>query len=357
MDESTYKILDILVRNLGRPSSIHELTGKIEEIHGRAYYANIHEKIQELAKEGLIVLSRSGRSSLIFLNFENYVIIDLLAELELRRKQNFLRGKQEMQMLMMEIDTYLQRFLLIKSITLMNPERNAKLNKAEILIHLRKTERKSMTETKIGIHVMTDTIQKIHNIRIDYLILEDNVFLNLLKSNESNTAREMLTNKIVILNPQDFWLEIKKSMESGVKIISEEIETNPSKIMEMDLIFNLARFGYVELGPQIKQGKMICIEYVISAIMFQNDKRRIDAISVILAKNLDRVNYDLLLFLARKYGFGGEILGILKSLRNLVVHGMKVIDEPIRLLDVMNIKEIKTDEKRMKDRLILYHVT
>lgn len=107
MDEATYKILDILARNLGRPLSIHELTGKIEDIHGGAYYANIHEKIHTLAQEGIIMLSRAGKSSLTSLNFDNYLIIDLLAEMELRRKQDFLRAKQEMQMLMMEIETHL----------------------------------------------------------------------------------------------------------------------------------------------------------------------------------------------------------------------------------------------------------
>ena len=109
-------------------------------------------------------------------------------------------------------------------------------------------------------------------------------------------------------------------------------------------------------GPKIKQGKLICIEYIINAIMFQNDARRMDAIPVILAKNSDKTNYDLLLFLTRKYDFGGKILGILRALRNLVVHGMTEINEPIRLLEAMKIEEIKVNEKSMKEKLRLYNV-
>jgi len=357
MDEATYRILHILARNLGRPLSINELTGKIEETYGGAYYANINEKIHDLTKEGIITLSKAGRSSLVSINFNNYLIIDLLAEMELRRKQDFLQGKQEMQMLMMDIGTQLHSFLLIKSISLINPERNSKLNKAELLIHLRKTERKKMEETKIGIHTIIDNLQKIHNIRIDYMLLEDKMFLNLLKSDEINPAREILSNKIVILNPQDFWIEIKKAGGEGIKIIAEESETNPAKISEEDQVFNLARFGYTEFGPKIKQGKLICIEYIINAIMFQNDARRMDAIPVILAKNSDKTNYDLLLFLTRKYDFGGKILGILRALRNLVVHGMTEINEPIRLLEAMKIEEAKVNEKSMKEKLRLYNVT
>ena len=357
MDEATYRILDILARNLGLPLSINELTGKIKGIYGVAYYANIHEKIHDMAKEGMITLSKAGRSSLTSLNFNNYLMIDLLAEMELRRKQDFLQEKQEMQMLMMEIDTYLHSFLLIKSISLLNPEKNVKLNKAEILIHLRKTERESMTETKIGIREIIDTLQRIHNIRIDHMVLEDKMFLNLLKSEEINPIREILSNKIVVLNPQDFWIEIKKAGTEGIKIIVAENEINPAKITEEDLIFNLARFGYTEFGPKIKQGKLICIEYIINAIMFQNDARRMDAIPIILAKNSNKTNYDLLLFLARKYGFGGIMLGILKALRNLVTHGMKMIEEPIRLLEAMKIEEIKVNQKSMKEKLRLYNVT
>ena len=82
------------------------------------------------------------------------------------------------------------------------------------------------------------------------------MFLNLLKSDEINPAREMMSNKIVILNPQDFWIEIKKDRRAGIKIIAEESDANPTKITEDDMIFNLARFGYTELGPKIKQGKI-----------------------------------------------------------------------------------------------------
>ncbi|MGB9003868.1 MAG: hypothetical protein WCC52_08695 [Nitrosotalea sp.] len=357
MDEAAYKILDILSRNLGRSLSIREITGKIEATYGGAYYANINEKIHEMTKKGIIVLSKAGMSSLTSIDFNNYLITDLLAEMELRRKQDFLQGRQEMQILMMDICTHLHSFPLVKSIIMMNPERNTKLNKTELLISIKRTEQDKVEETKMGIHDIMNTLQNLHNIRIDYMILEDKMLLNLIKSDEINPAREMLSNKIVILNPQDFWIEIKKSGIEGIKIISEEDMTNPAKITADDLISNLARFGYTEFGPKIKQGKLICIEYIVSAIMFQNDARRIDAIPIILAKSSGRTNYDLLLFLARKYGFGGKMLGILHALRGLVAHGMPRIKEPIRLLEAMKIKEVKANEKSIKEKLRLYNAT
>lgn len=356
MDETTYRILDVLSRSLGRPASIHELTRKIEEMYGGAYYANIHEKIHDLTQDNIMTLSKSGRSSIISLYFENYLLIDLLAEMELMRKQYFLREKQEMQMLMMEIDTSLYNVSFIKSISLMNPERNAKLNKAEIMFHMKYPNKKEMEKTKIEINTIMASLQRIHNIRINHLILDDEMFLDLLKSNESNTVKEMLHCKIATLHPQGFWMSIRGEILRGTMIIAEENEIHPAKITEDDLVFNLARFGYIEFGPKIKQGKPICIEYIISAIMFHNDARRMDAIPIILAKN-KKTSYDLLLFLARRYNFEGKIFGILKALRNLVVHGMTNIDEPIRLLEAMKIEEIKANAKVMKEKLRLYNVT
>ena len=357
MDETTLRILDILSREIGNSLSINELTKKIEKIHGTAHYVNIYNEITSLATEDIIKLTKTGRSSIATLNFENYLLIDLLAEMDLRKKQDFLKGRQEMQMLVMEIDTYLRDIDFTKSICLINPERNAKLNKAELIIHLKKLDNKKiMYDTKLAINTIIKHLQMIHTIRIDYLILEDQTFLNLLKSNEANPLREMLYNKIATFHPQDFWLEIRKVIEIGIKITMEESETHPAKISEDDIVFNLARFGYTEFGPRIKQGKLICIEYIIIATLFNNDSRRIDAIPIIIAKNSDKTNYDLLLFLAQKYGFGGRIFGILRTLRNLVAHGMKEIDEPIRLLETMKIEEIKADKRSMKEKLRLYNV-
>ena len=357
MDETTLRILDILSREIGNPLSINELTQKIEKIHGTAHYANIYNKINSLATENIIKLAKTGRSSIAALNFENYLLIDLLSEIELRRKQSFLKGRQEMQMLFMEFNTYLHDLQFMRSICMINPEKNAKLNRVELVIHMKKSDdRTKIQETKIAIHLIIENLQKTHNIKIDYLLLESEMFLDLLRLNEANPLREMLYNKLVILHPQDFWIEISSAIENGINIMLKEEETNTAKIKEQDLVYNLARFGYVEFGPQIKQRGSICMEYIITAILFQKDARRIDAIPIIIAKNSKKMNYDLLLFLSRKYNFEGRILGILRALRNLVAHAMKAIDEPIRLLETMKIEEIKADRRSIKEKMRLYNV-
>ncbi|MGI0073520.1 MAG: hypothetical protein ACREA3_06890 [Nitrosotalea sp.] len=353
-----FRILDVLSREIGNALSINKITEKIKAMYGSGDYKNIYVAINNMKKDKTITLERAGNASIASINFENYMIIDLLSEMELGKKQDFLKNRQEMQMLMLELDTYIYNQGLIQSISIINPERNAKLNKAEFLVHLKKSNnKKTIYETKLGIYAILNHLQMIHTTRINVLVLEDKEFSDLVKSNEANPVREMFNDKITIFSPQNFWLWMRNEVIKGMKIKVEENQTHPAKISEEDLVYNLARFGYTEFGPMIKEGRQICIEYTIAAIMFHKDARRMDAITIILAKNTKSTNYDLLLFISRKYEFAEKILGILKSLRNLVAHAKVAVEEPIRLLEAMNIEEIKTDEKRMKDRLRLYNVT
>ncbi|WP_166392523.1 hypothetical protein [Candidatus Nitrosotalea sp. TS] len=353
-----FRILDVLTREIGNALSINKIAEKVRTLYGSGDYKNIYVAINNMNKDKIVTLEQAGNTSIASINFENYLIIDLLSEMELRKKRDFLKNRQEMQMLMLEFDTYLYNQDLIQSISIINPERNAKLNKAEFLVHLKKSSnRKVVYETKLGIYVMLNHLQMIHTIRIDALVLEDDEVSDLLKSNEANPVREMFYDKIAIFSSQSFWLWIRNEIIKGMKIKTEEHQTHPAKISEEDLVYNLARFGYTEFGPKIKEGRQICMEYTIAAIMFRKDARRIDAIAIMLAKNTKRTNYDLLLFISRKYDFAEKILGILKSLRNLVTHVTTAAEEPIRLLESMNIEEIRADEKNMKDRLKLYRVT
>jgi hypothetical protein len=69
------------------------------------------------------------------------------------------------------------------------------------------------------------------------------------------------------------------------------------------------------MGEKIREGPYICIEFIIASLLIGNNARRIEAIPILLAKN--RANYSLLTFLSQKYGFEGELLGILRALNSL----------------------------------------
>src|SRR3972149_6672057 len=104
MDETTFRILDALSREIGAPLSIRELTKKIQYFHGTAHYPNIYERLQTLTRDGVTLVTKLGKSSITALNFENYLITDWLAEMELRKKRDFLRDRAELQMPLAEIE-------------------------------------------------------------------------------------------------------------------------------------------------------------------------------------------------------------------------------------------------------------
>lgn len=354
MIEQEFRTLDVLSRKIGSTASIRHVTDMIQAKYGTGDYKNVHSAIKKLEKNKLLALESAGRSSMVRLNFENYMIIDLLAEVELRKKRDFLGKRQEMKMLLMDVDMSLHAIPFIKSVSLLSPERNTKLNKVELMIQIQGPKRRCV-EGQTQINTVLASLQTMHNVKINSLILNDDEFFNLLKSNEANPVKETLYGKIVTLHPQRFWMSIRGKILQGITILSEEHEFRPATLPAEDLIFNLARFGYSELGSRVRQGRALCIEYVISAVLCQNDARRIDAVPVILAKNPRVVNYTVLLFLAQRYGFEGDLLGILKALRSLV-RGKSDFDEPVALLEAMKVKEKNIDARRIKERLDLYNV-
>jgi len=354
VDTTTFRILDTMSRKLGESLSINELTRGIKKIYGTAHYVNIYDKLHVLARQGIADLNRVGRSSVATLNFKNYLLIDLLTEMELRRKQEFLREHGDLQRLFMELDLYSKDWYLTKSMCLTNPERNVRLNRVELLILLKEAKEELPTQDEVkSIHLALQKLQGAHNLRIDCLTLELQEFIDFLKLGETNPVAEMISNKIAFIYPQAFWVEIKEATDRGFQIKTEEGETKPAMISQQDLSFNLARFGYREFGREVTQGKRICIEYIVTAVLMHEDARHIQAVPIILAKN--KVNCSLLLFLSQKYGLSQRLLGLLMVLQKF--KPMKEIERTMEIMGILGIEESKADEESIMQKMRLYNVT
>jgi len=173
-----------------------------------------------------------------------------------------------------------------------------------------------------------------------------------LKSPEKNPIKEMLSNKIALQLPQNFWTSIWNAYAHGIQIRFESEETNPFKISEANLAFNLTRFGYRELGPEIHQESDISIEYIIASILLKDDKRRIAAIPIILSKN--KANYRLLAFLSQKFGFAEKLLGLLITMKR--IRAERDIQDAIEILKMWGIQPIKADEAHIRSTMSLYGI-
>ena len=125
----------------------------------------------------------------------------------------------------------------------------------------------------------------------------------------------MLSDKIAIYLPQIFWNLIRNAYMHGTRIRFDNERTNLSKIKESDLAYNLAKFGYKELGPEIRPGKDYSVEYIISSILMGDDPRRAAAASILISKN--RPSFELLKFLSMRHGFAEKLLGLLEAINDI----------------------------------------
>jgi hypothetical protein len=278
--------------------------------YGSAYYKNIYDKLQELKNDGLLNLELIGRSSSIKLNFENYLLIDTLSAMEIEKKLAFLSNKANLLSFFADMDKALSDKGSIISISAINPVKNAKLNRIELLLLLNETP--NYFDQTIELQKIALGLQRKFNLKINSLILDTNGFLDLLTSDEINPVREALSQQITLYNPQAFWRQISEIAQKN-RIKTLQTETKPLIIPDSDLSFNLNRFGYSEFGTSIAQREKFCIEYIATSLLLREEARGIDAVAVILAKNSFSSN--LLAFLSQKYEVSPRLLGILNVLR------------------------------------------
>ncbi len=348
MDTLTFRILDTITSRLGEPLSINQLTEKIKEKYGTAYYANIYEKLQKMKNEELIITEFYGKSSIIKPNFHNYLLIDSLAETEIEKKISFLQRRTELLTVLSEMNRLLNNHCSIKSVSSINSEKNIALNRMELLFILRRTI--GDINATIELYKDMNQLQDKYNLRIDSLILDEEDFSSLIKSKDINPLREAIAKKIVFFCPEAFWNEIKEIAEEA-EIKALLTETEPNRISEENLVYNLSRFGYKEFGPTVLQANNYCIEYIITSLLMSNDPRRLEAIPIILAKNDFKTN--LLAFLSQKYRTTGKLLGLLKILQKIKPNN-RIIDT-ISILETFTEEEMSADEQTILRKMRLYN--
>ena len=351
LDTTTMRILNVLSADLGRPFSINQLTQKIKETYGTAYYANIYNRLHDLEKQQFITLNQIGKSSIITLNFQNYLLTDLMAELETSKKIETIIGKESLQPLLEKIDRDFGNQPSIKSICSIDLERNLKLNRLELLFLLRNTDASQADrEETATIYTKLRSSASQYNLRIDGLTLNEAEFKQSLESDEANPVKEMMYRKTVLFCPQTFWNTMREIIEKGTRIRTDETELNLADITENDVTYNLARFGYEEFGSTTKTGHKICIEDIATALLMQRSIRRTEAMPIILAKN--DANSNLLTFLSKKYEVAGRMLGVLKILMR--ARPREYLEQAIRFLEASGVKEVKADKNSILQRMTLY---
>jgi hypothetical protein len=255
-------------------------------LRGSAHYKNIYDAVKSLEEEGIAGVKSAGRTSLVSLNFENPETASILSIIEMERKRSFLREEPS------EADIVRALEEIDGLAILISPQENLKLNLLEILY---------VTEEGSASRIASELreLGKRHNRRIAPLILTAREFQGLLGSAESNPAKDSLSDRIIVSNPEGFWRIVEAAAIVGTDALGKVEE-----IGKGELRYNLARFGYSGFGDERPRGRKINIESIIAACLLRKEARLTEAVPILLAKN--QVNYRLLLHLAVKYGLTGK---------------------------------------------------
>lgn len=348
MDKATLRILDTITLNLGDPLSINQLTKQMKDRYESAYYANIYEKMQDLKNNGLLDLTPIGRSSNINLNFDNYILIDILSEMEIEKKLQFFVKRVSLFPFLSDMDKSLSDMSCLRSVTAINPLKNIKLNRFELLSILNATP--DYPNQTIDLLKATLNLQRKHNLKINNLVLDKKDFVKLSTVDEINPVREALSQQITLYNPQAFWGQIKEIAQKN-QIRMLHTETKPLSIPDIDITFNLNRFGYSEFGASFVEGRKFCIEHIVISLLLREEARGIDAAAVILAKN--SFNSNLLVFLSEKYEVSPRLLGILEVLRQ--TNPKSEVEITLKILKAIAPQVFPADEVSIRQKLELYN--
>lgn len=359
MKEMEYRILDLLLQNIGSGMSVNELNRKISDKYGLKHsYKEVYQRIRELENEGFIKVQTAGRASILSLNFGNFLTSGTLAIFELEKRQKFMHRHPELTRFFEDIDIGFRPVYTIEFIALAKPEKSRITNSWDLLFVLHRLppitdyrdgrtesaeelKEKEYKEIKC-IFSTLETLEKQHNLKINALVLYSEEFQSDISSEEGNQTKKFIGDSMLLKNPEDFWRELRILEEKGFEFRPGKIPEPPG-ITEGCLQFNLSRFGYssfLQGRTEKKETGKISIETLIATILLKQDIRLIEAIPVLMTKT--KINQRSLLFFSKKYGLINKA-GFLLEITKAFLKDNEMLSEIEEILGVY--KKLKSDDE------------
>ncbi|MFH1199628.1 MAG: hypothetical protein V1708_01015 [Candidatus Micrarchaeota archaeon] len=320
MNDTAFRILDALARNLGASFSIKGLAEEIAASKQPGYYKNIYDEVQRMNKEDLLNIAVNGAGSFVSLNFDSEGLLLALCEMEIRRTKALLEEPRwlalykEMSWHFLKKPGYppypLEAACLIKDPT------SLALNKADFLfiietplpfgpISLIPTQAeimKRIEDEREAMYSYARFISERTNTQVSFLALTMEEFGDLASSPALNPLKDMIKAEVAIVNPQVYWLQFNKMRYEGKSILFQDTPADPLKLKRQDAAAVFSRFGYRELGAPESKTPGYCLETAIAAALLEQDARLLEAIPILLAKNHETISFPLLEYLAMKCG-------------------------------------------------------
>ena len=187
----------------------------------------------------------------------------------------------------------------------------------------------------------------------------DKDIIAMYKSKNSKENIIMRENDMIELAMSPLGNDIKQILAYGettgnVPLIKGTIDPpKPSELTYDDIGYNLGKYGFYlnNLDGRVESNGMdVHPEYLFAAILFERNMRRIDSgLPVLLCRG--KINYPLLMFVARKYRFAGRLFDLLSCLKTCGVHNL---DATITVLNTYNIKPVMPNINIVREAMRVY---
>ena len=301
------KILSYLSDHLGSGGSILEMTNEINKRYGPAYYSNIYNTTKKLEKAGIIEIRHEGNSRLIKLLMENPISIYRMAEIEIYKAQSLDLAK-ELLSAIMEI-AITQRYNIL-SICALGTQKHTKINRLELLVLIKDGREHGILESLLK-------LESTYNIKIDPVILTLRSFIKIMNSNELDFIKDLILDKNILYNGEGFWELIRQNrFDSKYKRLAK----SPQELTRGELAYNYNRLGF-RLNEEIHPANKISIELTIFSMSINEEIRIKYGAIILLSKNMDKINWNYLYYLYKRYDELGRLKGILHILVDLGFDG------------------------------------
>ncbi len=328
MKEDTFRVVDTLARSLGRQLSISELTERARGFHERAHYKNIHQAVETLEEKGTLRVTRRGRAALVELDLSRGGGLDDVAAVALEGKRRARATSAWLDDRLTPLEQRLSAFDGLRAVELVEPQRNARLNRIVLLAVLSPSlGRAPIGEDRIGeLYEAVGQQASDGNMRVDLLALTEPELVGALGSEALTAPQVLVTYRANLLHPGGFGWMLHRSQGLGQRIVSHDrlhaSDPNLGLVLGLedeDIATSLDRLGYEEMGTRGTSGRAVSMELAVTAALARGDARRRYGAAVALAKSVGRSwNPRTLAFLALQHNVGRELLGFARTLARLL---------------------------------------
>lgn len=203
--ETTLKIIGLLRKDLDTGMTILGISKRLKIGYRPAY-----NHVITMIKESIIIARKVGAAKQCSLNLENVRCRQLLAEVDLLRKENLFKEKQKLKSILESLTTKLSETLVsdIHSIILFGSYAKSTATKSsdiDLLFIVAYMKNKAARES---IERECASYEYSHNIKISPIITDIAEFKKMLKTKELNIGKETREYGIPLYGSEIFWRQV-----------------------------------------------------------------------------------------------------------------------------------------------------